>query len=152
MVQSAKVLNDAIMTQNGNPTLVFGYSQSASVASLEMQHLLTLPAGQRPTADQLSFVLAANPNRPNGGFLERFHGLYIRFWICRSSRHPANAYPTTDYAIQYDFQADFPQYPLNLLADATPSPASSTSTPAILTSRPPRSLPVWCSPCRRRTP
>ncbi|KZS69625.1 MAG: PPE family protein [Mycobacterium pseudokansasii] len=119
MVQSAKVLNDAIMAQNGSPTLVFGYSQSASVATLEMQHLLTLPADQRPTADQLSFVLAANPNRPNGGFLERFHGLYIPILdLPFFGATPANAYPTTDYAIQYDFQADFPQYPLNLLADA----------------------------------
>ncbi|ORB86621.1 hypothetical protein B1987_25815 [Mycobacterium kansasii] len=119
LVQSAKVLNDAIMAQNGNPTVVFGYSQSASAATLELQHLLTLPADQRPTADQLSFVLAANPNRPNGGFLERFHGLYIPILdLPFFGATPANAYPTTDYAIQYDFQADFPRYPLNLLADA----------------------------------
>ncbi|ORV65038.1 hypothetical protein AWC07_14095 [Mycobacterium gastri] len=94
MVQSARVLNDAIMAQNGNPTLVFGYSQSASVATLEMRHLMTLPADQRPTADQLSFVLAANPNRPNGGFLERFHGLYIPILdLPFFGATPANAYP-----------------------------------------------------------
>ncbi|OOK63518.1 PE-PPE domain protein [Mycobacterium kansasii] len=93
MVQSAKVLNDAIMTQNGNPTLVFGYSQSASVASLEMQHLLTLPAGQRPTADQLSFVLAANPTAPTADSSSASTVCTSRFWICRSSAPPGQRLP-----------------------------------------------------------
>ncbi|MBX9638553.1 MAG: PPE family protein [Mycobacteriaceae bacterium] len=119
LVQSAQALNSAIMGQNGSPTLVFGYSQGASVATLEMQHLLTLPVDQRPSLDQLSFVLAANPNRPDGGFLQRFQGLYIPVLdLPFFGATPANAYPTTDYAVQYDFQADFPRYPINLLADA----------------------------------
>jgi hypothetical protein len=31
---------------------------------------------------------------------------------------PTNDYPMTDYAIEYDGIADFPQYPINILADA----------------------------------
>lgn len=119
ITQSARALDDAIMAQLGNRTLVFGYSQSSSVATLEMRHLMSLPADLRPSTDDLSFVLAANPNRPNGGFLERFAGLYIPVLdLPFFGATPANAYPTLDYAIQYDGQADFPQFPINLLADA----------------------------------
>ncbi|OBK20474.1 hypothetical protein A5634_12780 [Mycobacterium asiaticum] len=114
-------LNTAIMNLHsaGQDTIVFGVSQSATVATLEMRYLQSLPAGVRPGTDELSFVLAANPNRPNGGLLSRLAGITIPFIdFTFNGATPANAYPTVDYAIQYDGVADFPRYPLNLLATA----------------------------------
>ncbi|KQH80736.1 hypothetical protein AO501_28435 [Mycobacterium gordonae] len=114
-------LNAAIMNLHaaGKDTVVFGLSQSSTVATLEMRYLQSLPAALRPGTDELSFVLVANPNRPDGGLLSRFTGLSIPFMgFTFNGATPANVYPTVDYAIQYDGAADFPQYPLNLLATA----------------------------------
>jgi PE-PPE domain/PE family len=114
-------LNAAIMAQSaaGHRTVVFGYSQSAVIATLEERYLMTLPATQRPSMDQLAFVLTGNPDRPDGGFLERFDGSFIQdLGFTFFGATPVNAYPTTDIAIQYDLAADFPQYPLDILADA----------------------------------
>lgn len=114
-------LNAAIMNlyAAGKDTVVFGLSQSSTVATLEMRYLQSLPAALRPGTDELSFVLVANPNRPDGGLLSRFTGLSIPFMgFTFNGATPANVYPTVDYAIQYDGAADFPQYPLNLLATA----------------------------------
>lgn len=114
-------LNTAIMNLHaaGRDTVVFGLSQSATVATLEMRYLQSLPAALRPATDELSFVLVANPNRPDGGLLSRFTGLSIPFaGFTFNGATPANVYPTMDYAIQYDGAADFPRYPLNLLATA----------------------------------
>ncbi len=119
-----KDLNNAIMAQyaGGNNTVVFGYSQSAGIATLEMRYLETLPAGQKPDVSQLSFVLTGNPNRPDGGFYERFSNAFSPFLQAlgfeTAGATPTNAYPTTDYAIQYDGIADFPQYPIDIFADA----------------------------------
>ncbi|HUH72609.1 MAG TPA: PE-PPE domain-containing protein [Mycobacterium sp.] len=114
-------LNAAIMAQYtaGHSTVVFGYSQSATIATLEERYLMTLPADQRPSTDQLSFVLVGNPDRPDGGFLERFDGIFIQdLGFTFFGATPVNAYPTTDIAIEYDGAADFPQYPLDIFADA----------------------------------
>ncbi|RUP02973.1 MAG: PE-PPE domain-containing protein [Mycobacterium sp.] len=114
-------LNAAIMSLHaaGKDTVVFGLSQSSTVATLEMRYLQSLPAALRPGTDELSFVLVANPNRPDGGLLSRFPGLSIPFMgFTFNGATPANVYPTIDYAIQYDGAADFPRYPLNLLATA----------------------------------
>ncbi len=119
-----KALNSAIMAQYaaGTNTVVFGYSQSAGISTLEMRYLEMLPAGQKPDTSQLSFVLNGNPNRPDGGFYERFDNAFSPFMQALGFRTagatPTNVYPTTDYALQYDGIADFPQYPINLLADA----------------------------------
>jgi len=119
--QDLPLLDNAIMTQTvgGHQAVVVGYSQSATVATLEMRHLDALPASLRPSPNQLSFVLLGNPNNPNGGILERFAGLYIPgLNVPFNGATPANTiYPTAIYTIQYDGWADFPQYPINLLAD-----------------------------------
>jgi hypothetical protein len=119
--QGVRLLNSAIMTQtaDGNNVVVVGYSQSATVATLEMRHLDALPASARPSPNQLSFVLFGDPNNPNGGILERFHGLYIPGLNVpfNGATPPNTPYPTTIYTIQYDGWADFPQYPLDVPAD-----------------------------------
>jgi PPE-repeat protein len=121
VAQGVTNLNTAIMAQHaaGNHTIVFGGSQSAVIATLEMRYLETLPVGVRPGPDQLSFVLIANPDRPDGGLLARMPGFSIPgLGFTFYGATPSNAYPTIDYAVQYDGAADFPQYPIDIFADA----------------------------------
>src|ERR1700722_6362760 len=73
--QGLSILNNAIMPQTGvrNPLVVVGYSQSATIATLEMRYLDALPAILRPNTDLLPFVLLADPNNPlTGGILTHF--------------------------------------------------------------------------------
>jgi PPE-repeat protein len=121
VAQGVQNLNTAIAAQQalGNHVIVFGGSQSAVVATLEMRYLETLPIGVRPAVDQLSFVLIANPDRPDGGLLARLPGFSIPgIGFTFYGATPTNAYPTIDYAVQYDGAADFPQFPIDVLADA----------------------------------
>lgn len=144
VAQGVTNLNTAIMAQQaaGHHTTVFGVSQSATVATLEMRHLESLPPGQRPGPDQLSFVLIANPDRPDGGLLARLPGASIpALGFTNYGATPTNAYPTVDYAIQYDGVADFPQYPIDVFADANAiagfvflHPAYSSVTPSQIAS------------------
>jgi pimeloyl-ACP methyl ester carboxylesterase len=95
---------------------VFGFSQGAVVAT----------AYKRDHPENgVNYVLVENPGRPNGGIFERFHGLYIPLLNVKFDgatpvvRDPQEGGGTTvDIARQYDGWADFPKYPLNLLATA----------------------------------
>lgn len=113
-------LDGAIRTTPGTKIIV-GYSQSANIATREKRNLDDLRANGAvdvPLPDELSFVLAANPNRPNGGILARFDGLHIpMLGVSFDGATPNDDYSTIDVARQYDLIADFPKYPLNLLAD-----------------------------------
>ena len=102
---------------SGEKAVAFGYSQSGNVVVREMRALQSQPGGA-PATEQLEFFLLANPNRPNGGILQRFSGLYIPFFDIRvdGSTPIDTPYQTTDISWQYDGAADFPTYPLNLLA------------------------------------
>jgi hypothetical protein len=115
------ILNNAITQQLQSPSntlTVFGYSQSAIIASLEMQKLAAL-GPLAPSANQLNFVLVGNEMNPNGGLLARFPGLSIpSLGLTFYGGTPADTiYPTSIYTLEYDGFADFPQYPLNFLAD-----------------------------------
>ena len=121
VAQGVHELHDAIMAQfaAGNHTVVFGISQSSTIATLEMQFLQTLPVGLRPGPDDLSFVLTGNPDRPDGGLFARIPGFSIpQIGFSFYGATPSNLYPTVDYAMQYDGVADFPRYPLNVFATA----------------------------------
>jgi hypothetical protein len=112
-------LNAAITSLLSNPSnkaVVFGYSQSATVATNEITALM---AAGSPYQGQLSFILTADPNNPVGGILERFPGFYIPFLDVdfNGATPPNSPYPTTIYTAQYDGIADAPQYPLNVLSD-----------------------------------
>ncbi|OMC35905.1 hypothetical protein A5740_06825 [Mycobacterium sp. GA-1841] len=112
-------LNNAVLATPGEK-IVVGYSQSANIATREKRNLADLRAqgATVPSADELSFVLVANPNRPNGGILARFDGLYIPILgVSFDGATPDDDYSTIDVAREYDLIADFPKYPLNLLAD-----------------------------------
>ncbi|WP_158240327.1 PE-PPE domain-containing protein [Mycobacterium hubeiense] len=101
--------------------VVVGYSQSGRIAAIEKRNLNYLReqgAAGVPSPDELSFLLLANPNRPNGGILKRLEGLYIPILGATfDGATPNDDYVTVDVARQYDAIADFPEYPLNLLAD-----------------------------------
>jgi hypothetical protein len=109
-------LDQAINAQPvGESMVVFGYSQSARIASIEKGNLAaagsTLP---------VSFVMIGNPNRPNGGILERFEGLSIPVaGITFDGATPTNTtFKTVDVSRQYDGWSDFPTNPLNPFATA----------------------------------
>ncbi|BBY61938.1 hypothetical protein MHEL_01810 [Mycolicibacterium helvum] len=97
--------------KNPEGDVVFGNSQGAVVLS---QYKAAHPEGTGNT-----FVLVENPSRPNGGVMERFAGLHIPILnISFTGATPDNGDTTVDVARQYDGWADFPTYPLNLLATA----------------------------------
>ena len=99
----------------GTPVTVFGYSQSAVVASLEMANL----QAEGVPSSAVNFLIIGDPMNPNGGFFERFAGLLLpSLGFNFSGATLSNAYPTSIYTIQYDSFADFPQYPLDILSDA----------------------------------
>lgn len=121
VAQGVTILHNTIEQQldDGNNVVVFGHSQGAAIASQEMQYLAGLPDGERPDPTQLAFVLTGDPNNPNGGILERFAGLSLpSMGISFSGATPVDTpYPTDIYTLEYDGFADFPKYPLNVLAD-----------------------------------
>ena len=121
LAQSVTILNDTIDQQigAGQNVVVVGHSQGATVASLEMRHLMGLPDTDRPDPEQLQFVLTGDPSSPYGGILERFAGLTLpSMGVTFSGATPVDTpYHTDIYTAEYDGFADFPKYPLNLLAD-----------------------------------
>jgi hypothetical protein len=121
ILQGEFILNNAIMaTPPGSHTLVFSYSQSSVISSIEIKALDALPANLRPSPSDLSFMLIGDGDAPNGGIFTRFPGTYISVIDLPffGATPPDTPYPTTIYTLQYDGFADFPQYPLDIFADA----------------------------------
>lgn len=120
--QGLAILNNAIMTQTGagNHLVVLGYSQSATIATLEMRYLDALPAILRPDPNMLSFVLLADPNTPVTGILTAhcIPSYLPGFGAFLHVATPVNTlYTTAIYNIQYDGIAYVPQYLINIPAD-----------------------------------
>ena len=104
-------------TANDPAPVIFGFSQGAIVATEYKKALNANPANTTiPT-----FVLTGNPNRPNGGLLSRFAGLYVPILDLTANGAtptytvgaPPGQITTTDIAAEYDPVADFPTNPLN---------------------------------------
>lgn len=122
-VQGAQILADAIQQEIAgggvnadNPVYVFGYSQSSAMSSMTMEQL----HHEGVPAEDVHFVLVGNSANPNGGLVEllNFWGGDLTFWNGLTLGHPTPDYFTTDvFTMEYDGYADFPRYPLNLLAD-----------------------------------
>jgi hypothetical protein len=107
-------INLAISPGTNQSIAVFGISQSAIIASMEMPKLLA--EGFQP--GQISLVLTGNESNPNGGVLVRFPGLSIpSIGIAFGTATPSNDFPTTIWTLEYDGFADFPQYPIDVFAD-----------------------------------
>jgi hypothetical protein len=119
-VQAGLADLETAMAAHGNDHLViYGYSQSAVIANLEKRKL----AEQYPTgtaAPDIDFVLGGDPNLPNGGLFSRFPGLHIPIVdLSFNGAEPTDTqFDTVSITRQYDGLADFPLYPLNLIADA----------------------------------
>jgi PE-PPE domain len=107
------------MTEHGNDHLViYGYSQGAIVANMEKQKLAEqYPPGTK--APDIDFVLSGDLNVPNGGLHARFPGLYVPIldWSFNGPEPTNTPFHTDVITRQYDGLADFPLYPLNLVAD-----------------------------------
>jgi PE-PPE domain len=106
------------MAKYGNDHLViYGYSQGAVIANLEKPKLAEqYPPGTK--APDIDFVLSGDPNVPNGGIHARFPGLYVPIGWTLNGPEPTDTQFHTDVITrQYDGLADFPLYPLNLVAD-----------------------------------
>jgi hypothetical protein len=113
----------------GETPIVFGYSQSSTIASEVMQQL---DPGGTPQTGALDpqFLLIADPSNPNGGLLERFAGFETlsgntvsdplslpSLGLSFDSATPTDDYVTNIYSLEYDGFTDFPRYPLNFLSD-----------------------------------
>ena len=100
----------------GEHFLVEGYSQSAAITIDEKIQLME--AGQHP---DVTLLLLGSLNRPDGGIYERFPGLDIPglggFFTYNGAEPTDAGIPTIDIVNQYDFFADFPQFPINPVAD-----------------------------------
>ena len=113
--QGLQILDNEIAPQlsAGNPVDVFGASQSAVIASLEMEQL-----EQTDPSANATFVLVGDLMNPNGGIFERFEGLNLSsLGIDFYGATPADDFPTTIYTLEYDGYADFPKYPLDIFSD-----------------------------------
>lgn len=97
--------------------VIFGYSQSGDIVTKQLRAIAADP--NRPPADQLQFLIVGNTNRPNGGLLSRLTPLYIPIFNASfDGPTPTDTgYQGTDIAFYYDGIADFPTYPINVLAD-----------------------------------
>jgi len=98
--------------------VIFGYSQSAVIANRVKRKLAEqYPAGTE--APDIDFVLGGDPNLPNGGLFARFPGLYIPIldWSFDGPAPTDTQFDTVEITRQYDFLADFPLYPLNVISD-----------------------------------
>ena len=120
---SACTVTDPPYTTSGSRVVsdssytVFSYSQSGAVATIQKSTLIA-----HPPSGTVDFVFVSNPNRPNGGILERFVGVHIPILDVTFNGATVTNSPqptpltTVDAVHQYDPVADFPLNPLNALA------------------------------------
>jgi hypothetical protein len=118
--QGVQLLNNAINSElgAGDKVVVYATSQGALIATDEVRHYMAMP--NPPDPSKLSFFLTGDPGNPNGGFFERFKGLYIPGWdvYLNGATPPNSPYPTVILTNQYDMVGNFPQYVLNPISDA----------------------------------
>ncbi|SOJ55174.1 PE family protein PE3 [Mycobacterium simulans] len=117
VAEGVTILESAIKQQvdAGNNVAVVGFSQSSIISSLVMQKLAP---GNTPSSLPIVFSLLGDPMNPNGGLLARFPDLTMpSLGFTFYGATPDNSFTTKIYTIEYDGFADFPEYPINLLAD-----------------------------------
>jgi hypothetical protein len=115
---TAAALDNLAAAMNGvdGPIVIGGFSQGAIAVALEKQRIMALPPEQRPAADQLTFVTIGDPTNPQG----ILHWLPGRVPVIGVSPVdvPDTPYDSIVVNREYDGWADFPDRPLNLVADA----------------------------------
>lgn len=132
--QGVAILNNAIVPQlqDGDNVAVFGYSQSATIATQVMNNLVSNPpAGITPgDLSNLHVVLIGDPNNPIGGILDRYQfpdGIE-KFSLTPAPQHlpflnvplsmdptPTTPFPTDVYTAEYDGWGNWPQDQLDIL-------------------------------------
>ncbi len=117
-IQAGVAELEQAMAAGGNDHLViYGDNQGSIIANVVKRKLAEqYPDGS--AAPDIDFVLTSDFNVPNGGIHARFPGLYIPIldWTF-DGPEPTNTQFDTDVIIrQYDGFADFPLYPLNVIA------------------------------------
>ncbi|GAY19209.1 PE-PPE domain-containing protein [Mycobacterium sp. shizuoka-1] len=106
-------LDSAVADADG-PVTVVGLSQGAVVVNYEKRALMAQPD---PPAD-ISFVTIGDPTNRDGGLLAKLPHLHIPILDATIPQAPVETpYDTTEIVHEYDGYADFPDHPLNLLAD-----------------------------------
>lgn len=118
-------LTGALSADPNSDLGVFGYSQSATLGTIEMQQL----AASGITDPNLHFVFVGDPNSPLGGILSRFdftqnvpfaddmqHVPFVNIPLGIGAA-PTDDFSSIIYTGEYDGWGDFPQDPLNLVAD-----------------------------------
>jgi hypothetical protein len=118
VLQGVTDLERAMAARGNDDLVIYGYSQSALIANREKRKLAEqYPKGTK--APDIDFVLGGDENLPNGGLFARFPGLYIPIfdWSFNGPAPTDTQFDTVEITHQYDFMADFPLYPLNLVAD-----------------------------------
>ena len=106
------------MALHGNDHLViYGISEGSLIAVAEKRKL----AEQYPEgtdAPDIDFVMQATFNLPNGGLHARFPGLKLPIgWTFDGPAPTDTQFDTVVINRQYDGIADFPLYPINVIAD-----------------------------------
>jgi hypothetical protein len=128
VAEGVTILNNTIASDlaNGDTVGVFGISQSAVIASLEMEELEQEGLG----GTSAEFVLTGDLMNPNGGIFERFDSLNLpSLGIDFYGATPSDDFPTTIYTLEYDGYADFCEYPGDLLCDLNAIEGMSTVHP-----------------------
>lgn len=97
------------------PQLIFGYSQSAFIASL-FDKGLSDEMNSGGFVPPTQFILVGNTNIPNGGLMSRFGGLGLTPWTPVIFAPTKTGSTTYDTCRQYDPFCDFPAYPLDMLS------------------------------------
>lgn len=105
---------DAALGASNGPVTVVALSQGALVVNDEKRALMAQPD---PPAD-ITFVTIGDPTNSDGGLLAKLPHVHIPLLDATIPRSPIETpYDTTEIVHEYDGYADFPDNPLNLLAD-----------------------------------
>ena len=110
-------LETAMAVYGNDDVVIFGLSQGATIANVEKRKLAEqYPAGT--TAPDIDFVLAVTPMCPTAASCG-FPGLCIPIldWSFNGPEPTNTPFDTVVITRQYDAFADFPLYPLNVIAD-----------------------------------
>jgi hypothetical protein len=107
----------------GDTVTIFGYSQGATVANI-FKTAHPQNSANHPGAPLTNYFFIGDPQRPSGGFFERLAFLGTVPILDATFGQPAstdtcdggNRICATDFALQYDGVADFPQWLANPVA------------------------------------
>lgn len=106
-VLAQKIADNYNPNDPSDKIVVVGYSEGTLVAEDEKRNLVS--GANPPSPAQLSFVMIASPNVPNGGIFGRFPTLNL-FIVSSNGPAQPTAYDSTYVTNEYDPYGDFPAY------------------------------------------